>query len=160
MKSLISSSLSALLLTTAAIPVLVPTAKAEMRFNFSAPFIADSGVADASGRTHFINVAVTGYPLTELMITLPRQAQEIEGVKVTNQMGKEVAAKVAVKTGSVVISFPQAVAPDDYLNLKLTGVEINSSEERLLYQVTAKKQGLNGSIPIGTAMILVSERSK
>lgn len=157
MKSLIYGGLSALILSTAVVPAIAPKAEAQMRFNFSAPFIADSGIASANKDSHFINVAVTGYPLTSLTIALPGEMKSVRQVRITDQTGKEVAANVAVSTGSVTINFPQPVAPENYIRVMLNGVEMNQVGETVLYRVFAMKQGLMGDIPVGTAMVRVPE---
>ncbi|MCA1991661.1 MAG: DUF2808 domain-containing protein [Coleofasciculus sp. S288] len=138
---------------------IVPPAQAQMSFNFSAPFIADSGLIGASGSQHFITVAVTGHPLTDLMITLPNDMRVLEGIKITDQMGKEVAANVAVSTGSITINFPQPVAPDNFLKITLSGVKMDRAGGTAIYRVSAMKEGLVGQIPIGTAIVRLRETS-
>jgi hypothetical protein len=156
-KRLIYGGLSALILTTAVVPAIALKAEAQMRFNFSAPFIADSGIASANNDSHFINVAVTGYPLTSLTIALPGEMKSFRQVRITDQTGKEVTANVAISTGSVAINFPQPISPDNYIRVTLNGVEMSKAGQTVLYRVFAMKQGLMGDIPVGTAMVRVPD---
>ena len=153
MNNVVFGTVSAFVLASSLIPGIVPSAQAQMRFNFSAPFIADSGIVNASGDTHFITVAVTGYPLEELIVTLPNDMRTLEGAMVTNQKGQEVSANVAISSGSLAISFAQPVAPDDYLTVRLMGVKMEPAGGTALYRISAIKKGLIGQIPIGTAMV-------
>lgn len=158
MKSLVCGAVSALVLASTVLPSVVPAAQAQMRFNFSAPFITDAGIANAFGDTHYINVAVTGYPLTSLIIGLPNDMRVLKGAKVTDQMGKEVAVNVAASAGSITINFPQPVAPDNNLRVTLSGVKMESTGETVLYRVYAIKEGLKGELPLGTAMVRLRDR--
>lgn len=169
MKGLIYGGLSALLLTTAttaSIAAPVPKLQAEtvqpdasMVFNFSAPIITNSGVR---GSTHFIRVAVIGMSLQDLMISIPSQMDRFDKVRIINEAGKEVAAKTNVSKERLSITFDQPVAPGGYLQVEFTGVQmatLASSGDILLYGVTARRVGLTGDIPVGTARIQLPLRS-
>lgn len=153
MKNLIIGAVSSFVLASGVLPVVVPAAQAQMSFNFSAPFVSDSGIVGASGDMHFITVAVTGHPLTDLIITLPNDMRVLKGAKITDQTGKEVTSTVAVSTGSIAINFPQPVAPDNYIKVTLSGVEMDRQGGSAMYRVTARKEGLRGDLPIGTAIV-------
>lgn len=158
MKSLIHNSLSALIFatTTVVTPIMIPSAQAQMEFKFSAPVITDSGVL---GSSHFIRVAVFGMSLQDLMISLPSQMQHFQGVKVTDQMGKEIPANIAMNERSITITFAQPVTPNSNLKVELTGVRmVPGTETTLLYGVTGQRVGLRGEIPIGTAIVNVPDR--
>lgn len=158
MKGLIYSSLSALLLatTTGVMPPVTNPAQAQMRLNFNAPIITDSGVR---GSNHFIRVAVLGMSLQDLMIALPEQMEKFEGVRVTDESGKEVPAKITVNQENVAINFAQPVTPNTDLKIELTNVQMrNPGGETLLYGLTAQRVGLRGQIPIGTALVYIIPR--
>lgn len=161
MKGFISGGLSALLIATSAsglsLPIFAKSVQAQMVFNFSAPFITDSGVL---GSNHFIKVAVLGMSLQDLTIGLPSQMEDFEGVRVTDSSGKVVPASISKNKENVTINFAQPVPPDTSLKVELTGVEmITRKGEILLYEVTAQRVGIRGSIPIGTAIVNVPDRS-
>jgi hypothetical protein len=132
MKPLLRGGLSALLLTTTigVMPLLTPhvlaqTAAAPMVFNFTAPIITNSGVR---GSTHFIRIAVIGMSLKDLMIEVPSQMEGYDGIRVTDQFGKVVAAKTDFAKDRVSISFAPPVTPGGYLEVSFTG---HLQEDRL-----------------------------
>lgn len=125
----------------------------------SAPFIVDSGLAGSSGDRHFITVAVTGFPLEQLTITLPDDMRTLEAAKVTNQMGKEIEANVAISKGIATLKFPKPVTPNEFLKVTLSGVRMDRQGGTALYRVSAINTGLAGTIPIGTAMVRLQDSS-
>lgn len=158
MKSLINHSLSALLFatTTFVTPIMIPVAQAQMVFKFNAPIITDSGVL---GSSHFIRIAVLGMSLEDLMISLPSQMQAFQGVKITDQTGKEIPANIAMNERNITITFAQPVTPNTNLKVELTGVRmVPGTETTLLYGVTAQRVGIRGEIPVGTAIVNVPDR--
>ncbi|MBW4473055.1 MAG: DUF2808 domain-containing protein [Stenomitos rutilans HA7619-LM2] len=161
MKGLLYSGLTALLLTTAtaataqqANRVQAEIAQSEpssMIFNFSAPIITNSGLL---GSTQFIRVAVIGMTLEDLQIAIPSQMERYDRVRVVDQTGKEVSAKINDSKAQVGITFDQPVAPGGYLQVEFVGVRMTSVNDGiLLYGVTGKRVGTRGNIPIGTARI-------
>lgn len=161
MRRLVFGTVSALLLTGTVIPTLVATAHAQMTASVkaSAPFIVDAGLDRSIGDRHFITVAVTGFSLEQLLITLPDDMRTLEAAKVTNQMGKEVEANVAISKGMVTINFPKPVAPNEFLKVTLSGVKMDHQGGTALYRVSAIQTGLVGTIPIGTAMVRLLDSS-
>lgn len=158
MKSLIYNSLSALVFatTTVVTPIIIPAAQAQMVFKFSAPVITNSGVL---GSSHFIDIAVIGMSLQDVMIALPSQMQPFQGIKVTDQAGKEIPATVARNDRNITITFAQPVTPNTNLKVELTGVRMApGTDTTLLYGVTAQRVGLRGEIPVGTAIVNVLDR--
>ena len=158
MKSLIHHSLSALLFatTTFITPIMIPSAQAQMVFKFNAPVITDSGVL---GSSHFIRIAVLGMSLEDLMISLPSQMQAFQGVKVTDQTGKEIPANIAMNERNITITFAQPVTPNTNLKVELTGVRmVPGIATTLLYGVTAQREGIRGEIPVGTAIVNIPDR--
>jgi hypothetical protein len=127
-----------------------------MTFSFSAPFITHSGVR---GSSHFIRVAVVGMSLKDLMISIPSQMERYEGIRVVDQNGREIPAKISATKQQAAIVFNQPVAPDTHLEVLFTGVRMGTSDgDTLFYGVTAERTGLRGEIPIGTARIEVPNR--
>jgi hypothetical protein len=159
MKPLLRSGLSALLFTTTmgVVPSFTPTVLAQtaapMVFNFTAPIITNSGVR---GSTHFIRIAVIGMSLKDLMIAVPSQMEGYDGIRVTDQFGKVVAAKTDFAKDRVSIAFAQPVTPGGYLEVAFTGARMASpGGQTLLYGVTAERLGIQGEIPVGTARVEV-----
>lgn len=134
-------------------------AMAQMTMHFSAPFITNSGLGDVLGDQHFITVAVTGFPLESLMINLPQEMRTLKGATVTDQNGQNVATKVAITQGSVTLNFAQPVKPNNYLTIDLTGVSMERQGGTAIYRLNSVNQGLTGTIPIGTAVIQLSDQS-
>jgi hypothetical protein len=159
MKTLLRGGLSALLLATTmgVMPSFTPNVLAQtaapMVFNFTAPIITNSGVR---GSTHFIRIAVIGMSLKDLMIEVPSQMEGYDGVRVTDQFGKAIAAKIDLSKERVSIAFAQPVTPGGYLEVSFTGARMASpGGQTLLYSVTAERLGIKGEIPIGTARVEV-----
>jgi DUF917 family protein len=134
-------------------------AMAQMTMHFSAPLITNSGLGDVLGEKHFITIAVTGFPLESLMITLPQDMRTLEGATVTDQNGQKIAANVAITQGSIALTFAQPVKPNNYLTVELTGVRMERQGGTAIYRVNSVNQGLPGTIPIGTAVIRLSSQS-
>lgn len=168
MKSLIYGGLSALLLTTATAATAEPVTRVQtqtalnetataMVFKFTGPMITNSGTLN---NTLFIRVAVIGMSLQDLMVSIPRQMERFNSVRVIDQSGKEVPSKINVSKERLAIAFDQPVAPGSYLQVEFTGVRMDSSGgDTLLYGITAQQTGLKGEIPVGTARIQVPHRS-
>ncbi|MBD2037691.1 DUF2808 domain-containing protein [Leptolyngbya sp. FACHB-321] len=162
MKSLIYGGLSALLLTTATAAMAEPATRVQaqaplhetaMVFNFTGPMITNSGVLNS---THFIRVAVIGMSLQELMVSIPSQMERFDSVQVIDQSGKAVPSKVSVSKERLAITFDQPVAPGSYLQVEFRGVRMTTSGgDTLFYGITARRTGLKGEIPVGTARIQV-----
>jgi hypothetical protein len=176
MKGLIHGGLSTLLLaiaTTGTIvpamaqspedsPVLVASAplimanEGAMTFNFTAPFIVNSGVL---GSNHFIRVAVVGMSLEDVMISLPSQMERYESIAVVDQNGRTIPAKVSADKRRVAITFNQPVASGNYLQVLFRGVQMQSDGgDTLFYGVSGKRTGIKDEIPIGTARVQIPFR--
>ena len=136
---------------------LVMAGESSMTFNFTAPFIANSGLR---GTTHFIRLAVVGMSLKDLMVSIPSQMERYESVKIVNQNGQAIPAKITVDKKRVAILFDQPVPQGSYLELMFTGVQMNSvGGNTLFYGITAERTGVQGEIPIGTARVQIPDRS-
>jgi hypothetical protein len=153
MKKAVLGTVSALVLSSAMLPAFISSAAAQMTMHFSAPFISNSGFVGAARDRHFITVAVTGFPLETLAISLPNDMRTLKGATVTDQTGKEIAANVAIAESSVTLTFPQPVEPGNYLTVSLSGVKMDREGGTALYRVTALNKGFPGTFPIGTAML-------
>ncbi|QZZ19094.1 DUF2808 domain-containing protein [Leptothermofonsia sichuanensis E412] len=128
-----------------------------MTFNFTAPFITSSGVR---GTAHFIRLAVVGMSLNDLMISIPSQMEEYNAIRVINQNGQDVPAKISKDKNRVAIVFDQPVAQGTYLEVLFTGVQMRRSDgDTLFYGVTAERTGIRGEIPVGTARVQIPSRS-
>jgi hypothetical protein len=176
MKSLIYGGMSALMLAIAAPSMAVPAdpgitrgdpdaqtsglvmaGESSMTFNFTTPFIANSGLR---GSTHFIRLAVVGMSLKDLMVSLPSQMERYEGIKIVNQNGQVIPAKITADKKRVAVLFDAPVPAGSYLELMFNGVQMNGSGgNTLFYGITAERTGLRGEIPIGTARVQVPDRS-
>jgi hypothetical protein len=165
MKSLIYSALSALLVTTVTAPIAmaVPTtrnqsvqAEASMVFNFTGPMVTNSGVLNS---TYFLRIAVIGMSLQDVVVSIPSQMERFSSVRVVDQSGKEVPAKATLSKERLILVFDEPVAPGGYLQVEFNGVQMNASGgDILLYGITARRTGLSGEIPVGTARIQVPIR--
>ncbi|BCL34486.1 DUF2808 domain-containing protein [Nostoc sp. MS1] len=159
MKGIICSGLSALILTTASVAIAAP-AKYESQdlqsppsiaLNFNVPHISNSGIKND---THFIEVEVLGMSLQDLMISVPSQMQRFSGVRVRDKSGRDIAAQTEINQGNLSIVFEQPLAPGNTVEVQFTGVKTTVPADKIiLYGVTARRVGLQGEIPIGTARI-------
>ncbi|MBC7970968.1 MAG: hypothetical protein H7Z11_12760 [Verrucomicrobia bacterium] len=166
MKGLVYGGLAVLLLTTASAAMSEETTRVQaelaqseassMIFNFTAPIITNSGVL---GSTHFIRIAVIGMTLKDLQVSLPKQMDRFDGLRVIDQSGKEVSSKISLSKERVEIVFDKPVAPGGYLQLEFSGIRMVSPRNgTLFYGVTGQRVGLSGEIPVGTATIQLPER--
>ncbi|MDZ8024006.1 MAG: DUF2808 domain-containing protein [Nostoc sp. DedQUE11] len=166
MKGFIFGSLSALILTTSAAAIATPVkyqqsnydthTVSQIALNVNVPHITNSGVRND---THYIRVAVAGMSLQDLMISLPSQMESFNKVRITDQSGQEIAAKTEINKERVSITFDQPVNPGASVEVEFLGVQRRIPFEKiLLYGVTAKRVGLNGDIPIGTARIDIADK--
>ncbi|BDI20425.1 hypothetical protein ANSO36C_62270 [Nostoc cf. commune SO-36] len=166
MKVLLFGSLSALILTMSA-TALATSVKdhqsnsdthilSQVNFNINVPHITNSGIRND---THFIRLAVKGMSLQNLTIFLPSQMERFNGVRITDQSGKEITAKMEISKERLLITFDQPVATGGSLEVELIGVRRNSlGGNILLYGVSGQRVGLMGEIPIGTARIDIPEK--
>ena len=159
MKRSVIGTVSAFVLAGTAMSALGSVAQAQIRMNFSAPFVSDSGLVGASLNEHFFTVAVTGFPLETLFVELPDEMQTLGGATVTDSSGQEIESNVQISEGQLTIAFPQPIELDTYVTVNLNGVEMNRYGENVIYRVYAEKQGLTGPLPIGAAMVRVPDRT-
>ncbi|MBD1847999.1 DUF2808 domain-containing protein [Cyanobacteria bacterium FACHB-63] len=161
MQRFIYSSFSALILvaatlataTQAAEPLVNSATFNRMEFSFTAPFISSSGLLN---NHHVIRVMVVGMALEDLRLSIPPQMTKFNQVRVTDSSGKAIPAKIAASKEQVAIVFDQPVQPGTTLSVEIDGIRTEQEEGNiLLYGVTAKRVGLAGQIPIGTARIQV-----
>jgi hypothetical protein len=162
MKGLIGGSLFALILTASTTSIATPVKYKQLDSNqytvaqaarnaVNVPHITNSGIKN---NTHFIRVAVVGMSLEDLMISLPNQMERFNAVQITDQSGREIAAKTEITKERLSISFDKPVASGTSLEIQISGVQrTNAGGNILLYGLTAKRVGLAGDIPIGTARI-------
>lgn len=167
MKVLFFGSLSALILTMSATALAKPVKDhhrssldthilSQANFNFNVPHITNSGIRND---THFIRLAVKGMSLQNLIISLPSQMERFNGVRITDQSGKEITAKTEISKERLLITFDQPLATDSSLEVELIGVRRKSlGGNILLYGVSGQRVGLMGEIPIGTARIDIPEK--
>ncbi|MBD2080179.1 hypothetical protein [Leptolyngbya sp. FACHB-17] len=164
MKRFIYGGLSTLVLATSILPSVFaapapqfpPVALNSMAFNFTAPFISNSGLLNDS---HIIQVMVVGMSVEDLMVSIPPQMEKFSQIQVTDETGKEVAAKITSNKEQVAIVFDKPVESGRLLQINIIGTQTDLEEGRiLLYRVTAKRTGLQGDIPVGTARIQVPGR--
>ncbi len=131
--------------------------ESSMTFNFTAPFITSSGIR---GGSHFIRLAVVGMSLKDLMISIPSQMEHYENLRVVDQNGQNIPAKISVSKKQAAIVFDQPVAQDTHLEILFTDVRMSGfGGDTLFYGITAEHTGVMGEIPIGTARIQIPNRS-
>jgi hypothetical protein len=59
----------------------------------------------------------------------------------------------------VTIGFNQPIKPDTYVRLQLSGVDMSRMGGRALYRVSTELEGIEGGVPIGSAMIRLKDQS-
>lgn len=156
---LITSAFSALAISSTFLPIITPQAQAQMIMNFSAPFVSNSGIVGASGDTHFITLAVTGFSLESTTIALPMDMGRSITAKALDRDGREIASTIALTPGAVTINFAQPVKPDNYVMIRLSGIDMSRMGGRAFYRVSAKLQEIGEEIPIGSAMVRLKDQS-
>ncbi|ABA20238.1 conserved hypothetical protein [Trichormus variabilis ATCC 29413] len=167
MKSLIYGSLSALILSTSAVAIATPVKHeqsgsninklSQVALNVNVPHITNSGVRNGN---HFIRLAVVGMSLQDLMISLPSQMERFNGVRIRDESGKAISAKTEISKENLSITFDEPVTSGASVEVELTGVRRNSlGQDVLLYGVTARRVGLTGDIPVGTARIDIYDKN-
>ncbi|BAQ63519.1 DUF2808 domain-containing protein [Geminocystis sp. NIES-3709] len=156
---LFASSLSALAISSTFLPIITPQAQAQMIMSFTVPFISNSGIAGASGDTHFITLGVTGFSLESATISLPLDMGRSITAKVLDRNGTEIPSTIALTSGAVTINFAQPVKPDNYVTIRLSGVDMSRMGGRVLYRVSAKLQEIGEEIPIGSAMVRLKDQT-
>jgi hypothetical protein len=153
------SSLSVAAIASSLLFVSPPEANAQMTMRFTTPFVADSGFVGAAGDRHFIRLAVTGFPLEGVNIALPLDMGRSVQAKIVSADGKEIPSMTSVSPGAIAIKFPQAVKPDTYVTVQLSGVDMSRMGGSVLYRVNAKLQGIDDPIPTGSTMIRLRDQN-
>ncbi len=98
--------------------------------------------------------------LKDLMVSLPSQMENYDGIRVVNQAGQDIPAQIAPDKKRVAITFNQPVPQGTYLEILFTNVEMRGSGgDTLFYGVTAERTGITGEIPVGTARVQLPSRS-
>jgi hypothetical protein len=163
MKSLIAGGLSFLVLVTASTAMAMPInyektpSPQQVTLQVNVPHITNSGVKN---NTHFIKIAVLGMSLEDIIIYLPSQMERFNGVKIKDKSGRDIAAKIELTKERLSITFDQPVTSGNSLEVQFTDVQSRISNSRiLLYGVTARRTGLQGEIPIGTARVDIPDKS-
>jgi acyl dehydratase len=152
-------SLSALGISIALLPLANFPAQGQMTMRFTTPFVTDSGFVGAASNIHFITLAVTGFPLESATIGLPIDMGRSINIKAFDPSGKEIASTTKVSLGGVTVDFKQPVKPDTYVRLQLSGVDMSRMGGRALYRVSTKLQGIEGDVPVGSAMVSLKEQN-
>jgi hypothetical protein len=152
------SSLSALAISVALLPLANFPAQAQMVMRFTTPFVTDSGFVGAAGNMHYITLAVTGFSLESATISLPIDMGRSIDVKAFDPNSKEIPTTTKVSPGGVTIDFNQPVEANTYVRLQLSGIDMSRMGGRVLYRVTTKLEGVDGDIPIGSAMVRLKEQ--
>ncbi len=106
-----------------------------------------------SDATHHLAVEVQGTNLSQLIIRFPADIKPPTAVQVTDQAGALVDTKVAINQQQAVISFVKPVLPHTTLKVDLKGVRRTTSENVVVYEVAARRTGVDGVIPIGAASV-------
>ncbi|MBE9202481.1 hypothetical protein IQ218_02095 [Synechocystis salina LEGE 06099] len=150
---------SALAISLAFLSLANSPAQAQMTMRFTTPFVSDSGFVGAAGNTHFITLAVTGFTLESATISLPLDMARSINVKAFDPSGKEIPTTTKMSPGGITIDFNQPVNPDTYVRLQLSGVDMSRMGGRALYRVSTKLKGIDGDVPIGSAMVRLKDQS-
>lgn len=152
-------SLSALAISIALLPFANFPAQAQMTMRFTTPFVTDSGIVGASGDMHYITLGVTGFSLESATIALPIDMGRSIDIKAFDPSGKEIPSTIKMSGEGVTIGFNQPIKPDTYVRLQLSGVDMSRMGGRALYRVSTELEGIEGGVPIGSAMIRLKDQS-
>ncbi|MBE9242012.1 hypothetical protein [Synechocystis salina] len=155
----IVSSLSALAVSIALLPFGDFPAEAQMTMHFTTPFVTDSGFVGAAGNMHYITLGVTGFSLKSATIGLPIDMERSIEVKAFDPNGMEILGTLKKSPGGITIDFNQPIDPNTYVRLQLSGVDMSRMGGRALYRVSTQLQGIEGEVPIGSAMIRLKDPS-
>ncbi|AIE74288.1 MULTISPECIES: hypothetical protein [unclassified Synechocystis] len=153
------TSLSALAISATFLPLANFPAQAQMTMRFTTPFVTDSGFVGAAGDMHYITLAVTGFSLESTTIGLPIDMGRSIEIKAFDPKGMEIPSTLKTSPEGITIDFNQPVDPDTYVRLQLSGVDMSRMGGRALYRVSTKLQGIEGDVPIGSAMIRLKDPS-
>ncbi len=161
MKKLFVGTLSALAIAGVTLTGFSPKAEAVLQMNFTAPFISNSGLANAVGSEHYFTVFITSLPLEGLIVNIPNEMRILNGATVEDGDGNEIAAKVTTGEGTLELAFSEPVEPETYLTVKLDGVEVPTVGDGgfATYRVFGMWSGLDGTIPIGTAQVRLKDKT-
>lgn len=159
MKRTFVGALSALALTGTALVSFAPEAKAVLQMNFTAPFISNAGITNATGTEHYFTVFVTSLPLEGVRVNIPNDMRILNGVTVEDGDGNPIAANPTIEEGTVELAFDEPVEPETYLTVKLDGVEMDKLGGFAMYRVFGMWQDLDGTIPIGTARVRLRDKT-
>ena len=103
---------------------------------------------------HFFRIHVQGQPISALTIELPEAMTIKDGVKVTDETGTELKARVTFDPEKVTLAFAQPVAPDTTLSIKLKDVHRERFIIRtLMYRINVLKVGMEREVSLGVARI-------
>ncbi|MEB3178887.1 MAG: DUF2808 domain-containing protein [Nostocaceae cyanobacterium] len=157
MKKLLLSALPLLLIVSAAVP---SAHAADYRRDTKATQIVSSGAipndANITNYTHYFAVKVQGNELSQLTIDFPEDLMVTDGIRVTDNSGKKVEAKVNVNNKQATIEFSQPVAVGTTLKIALQGVTDNFTTGHArtwLYPVNSRSVGFQSDIPLGLVHI-------
>ncbi len=153
------SSLSALAISVALLPLANFPAQAQMVMRFTTPFVTDSGFVGAAGDMHYITLAITGFSVESATIGLPIDMGRSIEVRAFDPSGMEILSTLKKSSEGITIDFDQPVKPDTYVRLQLSGVDVSRMGGRALYRVSTKLLGIEGDVPIGSTMIRLKEPS-
>jgi|GEM_PF-437783 len=157
MKKLLLSALPLLLIASATVP---PAQAASFKRDTKATQIVSSGAipndANLTNSSHYFAVKVQGNELSQLTIDFPEDLMITDGIRVTDNSGKKVDAKINVNNKQATIDFSQPVAVGTTLKIALRGVTNNSTTGHArtwLYPVNSRSVGLQSDIPLGLVRI-------
>ncbi|MBE9175932.1 hypothetical protein IQ225_12625 [Synechocystis salina LEGE 06155] len=152
-------SLSALAISIGLLPLANVPARAQMTMRFTTPFVTDSGFVGAAGNMHYITLSVTGFSLESASIGLPIDMGRSIDVRAFDSSGQEIAGTAKVFPGGVTIDFDQPIKADTYVRFQLSGVDMSRMGGRVLYRVTTQLEGIEGEVPVGSAMIRLKDQT-
>ena len=153
MKSRIRKSIAAVLLTLA----IMPTFPAQASYEEKVPHTTGSRV-DAAGRfgpsRYTIAIHVTGYELSEFLITSPKGLRLGPLVKVFGPDGNVIDTRVEMIGETVKLAFAQPIALRSNLTIQLDGVKTSDNTVIRDLEMSAKMRGMNAFIPLMTVRMM------
>lgn len=100
-----------------------------------------------------INVPQNSKAISQLKFSVPYGLSVRNDITVTDESGREIAAKTSVSEDTVSINFPQSVESGTELKIDMNRVVISRFSQNWLYRVTAQLVGLQPELNLGVARI-------
>lgn len=89
--------------------------------------------------------------LSQLIINVPRGLTVTNNIRVSDQSGRKINTNISVNGSTVLVAFPEPVAPGNRLEIDMNNVRISGVTNAWSYHIFANLVGIDVDIPIGVA---------